>query len=100
MRKAVAVVPAAGSGTRLGGRQPKQYLVLGGAPLLVHTLRALARGTNEVTLTFKGRLLVLVSRFFPWLVDRVTKKKVRDLFVEERAQRKNRTDKRETMSAS
>ena len=43
MRKAVALVPAAGSGTRLGGRQPKQYLVLGGAPLLVHTLRALAR---------------------------------------------------------
>src|SRR2546422_10762666 len=41
--KAVALVPAAGSGTRLGGRQPKQYLVLGGAPLLVHTLRALAR---------------------------------------------------------
>jgi 2-C-methyl-D-erythritol 4-phosphate cytidylyltransferase len=27
----------------MGGRQPKQYLVLGGAPLLVHTLRALAR---------------------------------------------------------
>ena len=43
MRKAVALVPAAGSGTRMGGRQPKQYLVLGGAPLLVHTLRALAR---------------------------------------------------------
>jgi 2-C-methyl-D-erythritol 4-phosphate cytidylyltransferase len=43
VRKAVALVPAAGSGTRMGGRQPKQYLVLGGAPLLVHTLRALAR---------------------------------------------------------
>ena len=41
--KAVALVPAAGSGTRMGGRQPKQYLLLGGAPLLVHTLRALAR---------------------------------------------------------
>lgn len=43
MMKAVALVPAAGSGTRMGGRQPKQYLLLGGAPLLVHTLRALAR---------------------------------------------------------
>jgi 2-C-methyl-D-erythritol 4-phosphate cytidylyltransferase len=43
VRKAVALVPAAGSGTRMGGRQPKQYLVLGGAPILVHTLRALAR---------------------------------------------------------
>ncbi|HEV8529787.1 MAG TPA: 2-C-methyl-D-erythritol 4-phosphate cytidylyltransferase [Methylomirabilota bacterium] len=43
MMKAVALVPAAGSGTRMGGRQPKQYLLLGGAPLLVHTIRALAR---------------------------------------------------------
>jgi 2-C-methyl-D-erythritol 4-phosphate cytidylyltransferase len=43
MRKAVAIVPAAGAGTRMGGRQPKQYLAFGGAPLLVHTLRVLAR---------------------------------------------------------
>ena len=42
MRKAVAIVPAAGAGTRMGGRQPKQYLALGGVPLLVHTLRVLA----------------------------------------------------------
>lgn len=40
---AIAVVPAAGSGSRLGGRRPKQFLRLGGIPLLVHTLRALAR---------------------------------------------------------
>ena len=39
---AIAVVPAAGSGSRLGGRRPKQFLRLGKAPLLVHTLRALA----------------------------------------------------------
>jgi 2-C-methyl-D-erythritol 4-phosphate cytidylyltransferase len=38
----VAVVPAAGSGSRLGARRPKQFLRLGGVPLLVHTLRALA----------------------------------------------------------
>ena len=43
MRKAVVVVPAGGTGTRMGARRPKQYLGLGGAPLLVHTLRALAR---------------------------------------------------------
>lgn len=40
---AVAVVPAAGSGVRLGGRRPKQFLRLGGIPLLVRTLRVLAR---------------------------------------------------------
>jgi 4-diphosphocytidyl-2-methyl-D-erithritol synthase len=43
MTKAVAVVPAGGSGSRMGIRQPKQYLTVGGAPILVLTLRALAR---------------------------------------------------------
>lgn len=51
------------------------------------TLDSLARGSNEVTLTLKGKLLVLVSRFFPWLVDRITKRKVRALFTEEIAAR-------------
>jgi 2-C-methyl-D-erythritol 4-phosphate cytidylyltransferase len=41
--EAVAVVPAGGSGSRMGIRQPKQYLTVGGAPILVLTLRALAR---------------------------------------------------------
>ncbi len=40
---AVAVVPAGGSGVRLGARTPKQYLSLHGVPLLVRTLRTLAR---------------------------------------------------------
>lgn len=40
---AVAVVPAAGSGVRLSSRRPKQFLHLGDAPLLVQTVRALAR---------------------------------------------------------
>lgn len=52
------------------------------------TLRALARGSNEVTFTWKGWLLVLVSRFFPWIVDRVTKRKVRELFKDEIEARK------------
>lgn len=36
-----AVVPAAGQGSRFGGEVPKQYLEVGGEPLIVHTLRAL-----------------------------------------------------------
>jgi len=44
--KAIAVVPAGGSGVRMGGRTPKQYLALAGAPLLVHTLRALGRARS------------------------------------------------------
>jgi 2-C-methyl-D-erythritol 4-phosphate cytidylyltransferase len=36
-----AVVPAAGLGRRMGGECPKQYLSLGGLPLLHHSVRAL-----------------------------------------------------------
>jgi len=42
MPKFVALVPAAGSGSRMGGGLPKQYLPLSGRPLIEHTLRALA----------------------------------------------------------
>lgn len=34
----VAIIPAAGSGTRLGGQTPKQFLPLAGIPILFHTL--------------------------------------------------------------
>jgi 2-C-methyl-D-erythritol 4-phosphate cytidylyltransferase len=36
-----AVVPAAGRGARFGGDVPKQYLEVGGEPLIAHTLHAL-----------------------------------------------------------
>ena len=39
----VAVVPAAGLGTRMGGATRKQYLTLGGLPLLVLSLKVLQR---------------------------------------------------------
>jgi 2-C-methyl-D-erythritol 4-phosphate cytidylyltransferase len=42
-RKFVAIVPAAGLGTRLGDARPKQYLDLGGRPMIHHALSALAR---------------------------------------------------------
>jgi 2-C-methyl-D-erythritol 4-phosphate cytidylyltransferase/2-C-methyl-D-erythritol 2,4-cyclodiphosphate synthase len=41
--KVVAVVPAAGAGTRLGGERPKQFLSLGGRPLLTRTLMVLEK---------------------------------------------------------
>ncbi|MGE0644813.1 MAG: 2-C-methyl-D-erythritol 4-phosphate cytidylyltransferase [Nitrospira sp.] len=37
----VALVPAAGRGLRMGGRVPKQFLSLGGQPLVLHSLRVL-----------------------------------------------------------
>ena len=43
----IALVVAAGRGMRLGGAQPKQYLPLGGKPLLRHALERL-RGHGAV----------------------------------------------------
>ncbi|HZB87378.1 MAG TPA: 2-C-methyl-D-erythritol 4-phosphate cytidylyltransferase, partial [Terracidiphilus sp.] len=37
-----AILPAAGLGTRMAGPQPKQFLILDGAPILIHSLRAFA----------------------------------------------------------
>lgn len=37
------VIPAAGAGTRLGGRVPKQFRRLGGSPVLVATVRHFTR---------------------------------------------------------
>lgn len=37
----IALIPAAGSGQRLGGPLPKQYQPICGTPMLVHTVRAL-----------------------------------------------------------
>lgn len=52
------------------------------------TLDALAKGKREVTLSLKGWLLVQVNRFFPWLVARIARKKVRELFHDEIEARK------------
>jgi len=40
--KLIALVPAAGIGTRLGDALPKQYLDINGVPLIFHALKALA----------------------------------------------------------
>jgi len=46
----VAIVVAAGKGTRLGGDRPKQFLEVAGVPVIVHTLRQFERSKqiNEV----------------------------------------------------
>ncbi len=53
-----------------------------------YTLRAMEKGKNDTVLTFKGKLMTLVSRFFPWIADIVVKRKVRGLFKEEIEARK------------
>ncbi len=38
-----AIVVAAGKGTRLGGVRPKQFLEIGGVPIIIHSLRQFER---------------------------------------------------------
>jgi 2-C-methyl-D-erythritol 4-phosphate cytidylyltransferase/2-C-methyl-D-erythritol 2,4-cyclodiphosphate synthase len=35
----IAIIPAAGSGARFGGERPKQFVEIGGVPIIIHTLR-------------------------------------------------------------
>jgi short-subunit dehydrogenase len=50
------------------------------------TLRAIEKGKNNLNLTFRGKLLLLFARFAPWVIDFFARKKVRQLFAEERAE--------------
>jgi len=46
MAERYAIVVAGGSGSRFGGDIPKQFLLLGGQPILMHTITRLARATT------------------------------------------------------
>ncbi len=56
------------------------------------TLNALARGHNEITLTLSGKALVLAARFMPRVVDFFAKRKVRKLYQEEIAKRRQQRE--------
>ncbi len=43
MSKFFALIPAAGSGSRIGKTQPKQYLALAGHPMIYHAIHTLCR---------------------------------------------------------
>ena len=44
--RVVAVIPAGGTGMRMGADVPKQFLPLGGVPMLLHSLRAFDRAPS------------------------------------------------------
>jgi short-subunit dehydrogenase len=52
------------------------------------TMKAIIADQSDITLTTGGRLLVLVNRFFPGLIERIAARRVRKMFAEERASRK------------
>ena len=58
MPSAAAIIPAAGSGTRMGLNHPKQYHRLAGVPILIHTIRAFV-ATSSI-----NRIIVVVPQDF------------------------------------
>ena len=52
------------------------------------TLRAIEKGKNNLNLTLRGKLLLLFARFAPAVIDFFARKKVRELFADEIAQRR------------
>jgi short-subunit dehydrogenase len=55
------------------------------------TLKAIAADKPEITLTAKGKLLVLVNRLVPWVFEIFARKKIRELFKDEIESRKRGT---------
>ena len=48
--KKCAIIVAGGSGTRMGAPLPKQYLEIGGKPILMHTLEKFYKYSSDITL--------------------------------------------------
>ena len=61
MEKYVIIV-AGGSGKRMGGEMPKQFLLVAGKPILMHTVEAFARASEE----FKFILVLPEAHFSTW----------------------------------
>ncbi|MCF0183371.1 MAG: 2-C-methyl-D-erythritol 4-phosphate cytidylyltransferase [Bacteroidaceae bacterium] len=62
--KHIAIILAAGSGTRLGGDKPKQFLEVGGKTILEHTVGAFARhdGIDEIAVVTRADYVDEVRR--------------------------------------
>jgi 2-C-methyl-D-erythritol 4-phosphate cytidylyltransferase len=62
----VAIVVAAGKGTRLGSNRPKQFLELDGIPVIIHTLRQFERAPeiNEIVMVLPAPLTAESSESF------------------------------------
>jgi len=60
----LAIIPAAGSGLRMGGSTPKQFLYLEGVPIFVHTLRKFAASEviGEIFLAVRPEEMERASR--------------------------------------
>jgi 2-C-methyl-D-erythritol 4-phosphate cytidylyltransferase len=68
-KKIGVVIPAAGHGTRMGGSQIKQFLTIGGKPIVVHTIENFqqSKEVDDIVLAahhdFESELRSLVSEY-------------------------------------
>lgn len=69
IRRAVAIVPSAGCGRRLGVKTRKPFVLLKGKPIIAHTLSALERckAVDEIVIasesSYVGKFKALVKRY-------------------------------------
>jgi 2-C-methyl-D-erythritol 4-phosphate cytidylyltransferase/2-C-methyl-D-erythritol 2,4-cyclodiphosphate synthase len=69
--RAAAIIPAAGTGSRMGLERPKQFQHLAGIPLLIHTVRAFlfTEGIEAVIIAvpsnYDTETRELLNRYFP-----------------------------------
>jgi 2-C-methyl-D-erythritol 4-phosphate cytidylyltransferase len=74
----IAIVVAAGTGSRIGGELPKQFLPLGGKPMIVHSLDLFERSDliDEVVLVVHQDFLAYTSQA---IVDEYKLRKIRKI---------------------
>ena len=60
MSRIVAILPAAGLGTRMGAETPKQFLELDGVPIVVHSVRRIASCplVTDIIIATRGDVVV------------------------------------------
>ena len=57
--RTIAIIVAGGSGTRFGAQLPKQFLELGGKPILMRTIEAFGDGSFDVIVTLPDHQMTL-----------------------------------------
>jgi 2-C-methyl-D-erythritol 4-phosphate cytidylyltransferase len=73
--KVVAIIAAAGSGKRIGGNSPKQYLKITNKPILVHTLEKFDQCTqiDQIILVVQKEKVIFAEDLIKqWGVQKVT----------------------------
>ena len=64
MKRALFIIPAGGSGTRFGCLLPKQFVSLGGEPLICRTIKAVAPFASGIIVSVSADYLTYAQELF------------------------------------